>query len=287
MDTRLNKYNENNTMSRVHKNEELYQKINDGELDNFNVRSNATVIGNQEQEIDVEKIKKILDKRYNETPQRKSIRVEPKEEVSLVFEDDTKEYDLSKVLEKAKDEKVETYEESRAKKLRNTQFDILSNLNLDTTEKEEIEEEKKLSSSEEDLMKLINTITLNEAKKQEEHDDPLDLLSDLKGGDDTQVYESMIEEVKTSVIVEKKENGNENAKNVIEEVNNTVKENKNVIDNSFYTHNLFKKKDFEKDEGNEFVDDAKLSAWVKILIVIVVIAFLIGLFLFLKSFLNF
>ena len=157
MDTRTNKYNEDSRMSRVSKNNELYQIINDGELDNFNVHSNATVIGNQEREIDVEQIKKILDTRYNANqPKRRSIRIEPREE-EVHEEETTKEYDLTKVLEKAKDEKEETYEESRSKKLRNTQFDILNNLY--------IEEKKEEVKPEENLMDLINTITINEAKK--------------------------------------------------------------------------------------------------------------------------
>ena len=106
METRIDKYNESRSMSRVAKNSDLYKEINDSALDNFSVRSNATVIGNQEKEIDVEQIKKILDKRYNSAPKRKSIRIEPQEEVSRISVDDTKEYDLTKVLEKAKDEKV-------------------------------------------------------------------------------------------------------------------------------------------------------------------------------------
>ena len=162
MDTRINKYNESDKMSRVSKNSDLYKQINDSELDNFNVHSNATVIGNQEREIDVEQIKKILDKRYNDRPQRRSIRVEPREEVSRLDKEDTKEYDLTKVLEKAKDEKVETYEEVRAKKLRNTQYDILNNLNIEEAE----EKEEKKINPEENLMNLINTITINEAKKK-------------------------------------------------------------------------------------------------------------------------
>ena len=43
MDTRINKYNESDKMSRVSKNSDLYKQINDSELDNFNVHSNATV----------------------------------------------------------------------------------------------------------------------------------------------------------------------------------------------------------------------------------------------------
>ncbi len=264
METRIDKYNESRSMSRVAKNSDLYKEINDSALDNFSVRSNATVIGNQEKEIDVEQIKKILDKRYNSAPKRKSIRIEPQEEVSRISVDDTKEYDLTKVLEKAKDEKVETYEEIRAKKLRNTQYDILNNLNLDV--KEDTEEKK--IDPEENLMNLINTITINEAKKKEsvkEDIDPLDILTDLKGEDNTQVYDS-ITSVTTITEVKEKEN----------------KDKEEVIDNSFYTDNLFKKKDFE-DDSNDFVDEEKLGIGIKILIALVIIVFVVGLVLFIKS----
>ncbi len=274
MDTRINKYNESDKMSRVSKNTELYQKINNSELDNFNVHSNATVIGNQEREIDVEQIKKILDKRYNERPQRRSIRVEPREEVSRIEKEDTKEYDLTKILEKAKDEKVETYEENRAKKLRNTQYNILNNLNIEKESNDESEEKK--VDPEENLMNLINTITINEAKKREDNDDvnPLDILTDLKGDDDTQVYESMETSVRTITEIKEKEKDNSN-KNEIS--------NKETLDNSFYTSNLFDKKDFE--DENDFVEDEKVGIGIKILIVLIVIVFLVGLFLFIKSFL--
>lgn len=262
METRIDKYNESRSMSRVAKNSDLYKEINDSALDNFSVRSNAIVIGNQEKEIDVEQIKKILDKRYNSAPKRKSIRIEPQEEVSRISVDDTKEYDLTKVLEKAKDEKVETYEEIRAKKLRNTQYDILNNLNLDV--KEDTEEKK--IDPEENLMNLINTITINEAKKKEsvkEDIDPLDILTDLKGEDNTQVYDSI---TSVTTITEVKEN----------------KDKEEVIDNSFYTDNLFKKKDFE-DDSNDFVDEEKLGIGIKILIALVIIVFVVGLVLFIKS----
>ena len=60
--SRLDKYSDDKKMSRVTRNEELYKEIKDSELDGYNIRSNATVIGNQEPEIDIEKIKKILAK---------------------------------------------------------------------------------------------------------------------------------------------------------------------------------------------------------------------------------
>ncbi|CDF20211.1 unknown [Clostridium sp. CAG:609] len=279
MNTRENKYSNNVGMSRVAKNDDLYKQINNSELDNFNVRSNATVIGNQEREIDVEQIKKILDKRYNSAPKRRSIRIEERPHENIISDEPTKEYDLTKVLEKAKDEKVETYEENRAKKLRNTQYNILSNLNIDGEEKEEVK-----ATPEENLMNLINTITINEAKKLEEKNsnsndiDPLDILSDLKGDDDTQVYESMETEVTKITEIKEKENNNQ-----ITEVKN---KNQEKLDNSFYTSNLFKKNDFE-DDNKDFVDDEKIGIGIKILIVLVVVTFLVGLFLFLKSYLKF
>ncbi len=281
MNTRENKYSNNVGMSRVAKNDDLYKQINNSELDNFNVRSNATVIGNQEREIDVEQIKKILDKRYNSAPKRRSIRIEERPHENIISDEPTKEYDLTKVLEKAKDEKVETYEENRAKKLRNTQYNILSNLNIDGEEQEEVK-----TTPEENLMNLINTITINEAKKLEEKNnnsndiDPLDILSDLKGDDDTQVYESMETEVTKITEIKEKEKENNNQ---ITEVKN---KNQEKLDNSFYTSNLFKKNDFE-DDNKDFVDDEKIGIGFKILIVLVIVTFLVGLFLFLKSYLKF
>ncbi len=297
MDSRMNKYSEKDNMSRVSRNHQLYQEINDSELDSFSVKSNATVIGNQEPEIDIEKIKKILDTKYNEAPKRRSIRVEPREEESKLVDDTpTKEYDLNVILEKAKGEKSETYEEARAKKLRNTQFDILNNLKIDNTKYVDEEdgasqyetEKTEMNKAEEDLMELINTITINEAKikdaQKEEHSedefdtggvDPLSILEDLKGSEDTAVYDKMVEEVKTSatsnIVLEDKKS---------DEIKEEKEDTK--IDDSFYTKSLFKKKDFVDDE---FVD-VKPNVWIKIVIAIVIIAFAVGLFLFLRSFLN-
>lgn len=79
-------------------------------------------------------------------------------------------------------------------------------------------------------MNLINTITINEAKKQDKAVDPLDILTDLKGEDNTQVYESM--ETSVTTITEIKEKENENKKN----------ENKDTIDNSFIQTIYLKRK---------------------------------------------
>lgn len=255
MDTRMNKYNEEDTMSRVSKNNLLYKKINEESIENFDVHSNATVIGNQEDNIDIEKIKKILDTRYNSNIKRKSIRLEEEEEKEIPQLEPTKEYDLGKVLEKARDEQEESYEKVRAKKLRNTQFDILNNLNIEVDKKEQEEE-----------------------NFEEPHDDTtgteqdaIDLFSDIIG-DDTQVFEGINHEEIESA----KESG-------IVEIDKVKEEN---LDNSFYATSVFKKSDFEDENNTDFVDDDKLNIGVKILIGLVIVIFVGGLALFIKSFLK-
>ena len=278
MEERTSSNSSNGTMSRVAKNTDLYKKINDEELSNYTVRSNATVLGNQEPEIDIEKIKKILDTRYNSAPQRKSIRIEQPEDTPVTY-DDTKEYDINAVIEKAKSDKPDLYEEERAKKLRDTQYNILNNLQLDDEKEESGYSEKK----QEELMELINTITLNaekqkEIKKFDDEDGELDLLDDLKGDEDTQVYGSMSEEIKELTLEQP----------VVDSMDNIKKKDQKTeekVDDSFYTNSLFKKKDFEDDE--KIFDDNKYNIWIKVLVGLVIVAFLVGLFLFLKSFLNF
>ena len=254
MDTRMNKYNEEDTMSRVSKNNLLYKKINEESIENFDVHSNATVIGNQEDNIDIEKIRKILDTRYNSNIKRKSIKLEEEEEKEIPQLEPTKEYDLGKVLEKARDEQEESYENVRAKKLRNTQFDILNNLNIEVDKKEENENFEE---------------PLDDAAATEQ--DAIDLFSDIIG-DDTQVFEGINHEEIESA----KESG-------IVEIDKVKEEN---LDNSFYATSVFKKSDFEDENNTDFVDDDKLNIGVKILIGLVIVIFVGGLALFIKSFLK-
>ena len=98
MNSRSDKYYDKNVSvgSRTARNNQLYKEISKTEIDNFEVRSNATVIGNNRGSIDVEKIKSILDTHYNDVPKRRSIQLEKNEEQrptkSPIYE--TKEYDI-------------------------------------------------------------------------------------------------------------------------------------------------------------------------------------------------
>ena len=282
MSSRMSKYYEEDTEmpSRYHKNEALYKEINKNEIDNFEIKSNSTLLGENKDEIDVEKIKKILDTKYKETAQRKSIRLEEEKEEEPILED-TKEYDINVVLEKAKEQKDENYEEERLKKIRNTQFDILKNLNVEEkdTDEDEIEEDddtttdtkiNKDSLEEENLKTLINTIALNEHKNNE-HNTSLDILSDLKGDDNTEVLEGLKEEINSLEDDEQTESSLPKSKEI-------------EMTNSFYTSsNALKKKDFEEID-DDFKDTVEVNGvFLKVVIAIIVLVFLVGIALLIKS----
>jgi len=276
MKTRVDKYledTENFSPRRVSKNTNLYEEIKNGEIDTFNIGSNAKVIGEHDKQIDLDKIKDILEKNYQETPKKRSVKFETIEEEIPELEK-TKEYDINAILEQAREEKEVDYQKERLKKIRDTQYDILKNLELEAKNKAE-------EKSKEQLLDLINTINLNEVKQKEEKEeitsdlDPLDILSDLKGEDSTIVAgaKEFTEEMKA---LETKEWNTEELK----KDENEEKE----MDNSFYTNSMtFNKKDFSDfDDLNEKGG----GIIVKILIIIVFLAIIAGIVLFLNEFLN-
>ncbi len=281
MKTRMEKYydEENNNIAlRQQKNEKLYENIDEYEVDDYKIEANATVLDNNAKNIDVEKIKKILDTKYNKQPKRRSIVLEDEEyqepNISL---DETREYDINAILERARSEKEVDYEKERLKKIRDTQFDILNSLDIEGEEKEE--EDK--SSQNNELMDLINTITAKELEvkntKKEKDLDPLDILTDLKGSDDTVVVDGVHEEEEsvgeTSPIMSLEE---------ADKIKPTIMENKTQDLTSTLQ---FTQSDF--DDFNDLKKEVKSSrALIYIIIVIVSLIFIAGIIIFLNKFLN-
>lgn len=286
MNSRVDKYYDKSTNigSRTARNTELYKEISKTELDTFEVKSNATVIGNNRGSIDVEKIKSILDTHYNDVPKRRSIHLDLPKEETPKQEYETKEYDINVILDKARENKSENYNEDRSKKLRDTQFDILKNLDINREDFiEDYDGDSDLSDSRESeaskkLEELINTITLNEKdikrekveKKEikEEYDseeatDPLDIFEDLKGDENTAILEGLQE--KTEKLIQK-----------IEQTTS--------LDNSFFTKsNSFKKTDFEDFKDLEEKEGSSIIT--KIIIGLLLIVFILGIVILVKSFL--
>lgn len=246
-------------MSRRERNANLYKEMSNEEIENFDVNSNVKILDQNPHEIDIAKIREMLDRKYREPEVSKPLaKVEDKTYKEIDLEE-TREYDINSILEAAKDKKEEDYEVDRLKKLRNTQMDILNNLDLNMPK---VKEEKSNSAEEEKLRELIDTITL----KEEENKglDPLDLLKDLKGSENTMV----IPPVETPLMSNKDETKT------------------GEIDNSFYTtSNVFTQSDF--DDFNDLKEDVESTKTIiKVLIAVVIIAFIVGVFFILNRVLG-
>lgn len=264
MQTRMEKYTDvhEEVGQRFKKNEDLYKSISDQELDKYTVRANATVLDDNGTNIDVEHIKRILDTKYNSAPKRKSI-VIPEENVDEPSEVvETKEYDINLILEKAKENENADYDKNRFKKLRDTQYDILKELNLGSDESDA----NGVSDDKDELRELINTITQKELENREKTDDPFDLFPDLKGDDDTVVLDGMKEE--------------------IEQTLEEDKINANKIEDSFYTTTTaFTQSDFDDfDDLKKEVKGHKILLTIVTIIIIAAILFCI--YLLLDNFLS-
>ena len=311
----LNKQNHQEPLSRSDRNKILYKDINKTELDDYDIKSNATVIGNNRNSIDVDKIKSILDTHYKDGYRKKSISLEKEiakdrnvepEEPSKVFE--TKEYDINVVLDKARDEKKENYEEDKVRKLRDTQFDILKDLDID--DKPLDDEDKVINHNKSsELKNLINTISINEKELEdekaklegesisddEESDTEEDLFANLLGGDNTSVLEGAKSDLsddidklkieKISVEDETIKNNYESEDKLQQDLDKIGSDSKDDIDKSFFTKsNAIREKDFEDDaDFTKDVDDSSHNG-VKILIIILLIIFLVGIYILIRSF---
>ena len=182
--------------SRLQKNQELYREVGSLDIDDFDLNSNVSILGDNTANIDLNVIQEKLNMKYHEDRKDKGLGVDDENPLPKINLDETREYDINNILAKAKEEKEIDYEEDRLKKLRNTQYDILKNLDIEGKEEEVVEKKtnriKPNSEDEKKLLDLIDTITAKELIKKEQEDDgifegdldPLDILSDLKGDDD-------------------------------------------------------------------------------------------------------
>lgn len=266
MQTRMDKYNTTdlNVKSRTSKNKDLYENVKNSSMDGYDIKSNVAVLDNNGETINVEHVKEILDKRYSENaPKRVSITL-PKES-ELVIEDTiepTKEYDINAVLEKAKKGKNIDYNKERLKKVRETQYEILNNLDLDF---KDIEEEKN-EEKEKELINLINTITDLEkeyktSKVKKDTDYAYELLSDLKDEESTSVLPN---EIKTEQYTTEQEEDTKQEETKEEENNIEKTLNKLQID----------KKDY--DDFKDISSTETSSIIIKIILILVVIALVAG-----------
>lgn len=181
MQNRMDKYSVNpkSIGSRTEKNKDLYENVRNSSMKNYEIKSNVSVIDNDASSINVGKVRKMIDERYSDSsPKRRSIEIPEftNEETEEKIQD-TKEYDINAILAKAKVGKNVDYNKERLKKVRDTQYEILNNLDLELKREESQTKSKSQEDAENNLMNLINTITELEIKnKKVDTSDTSDLL---------------------------------------------------------------------------------------------------------------
>ncbi len=261
MATRMEKYYQQprkQTASRSKRNKDLYSQIY-----TYGKYSNIEGIAeiDNANEVDITKVKEMLKNRENYQKERQYRRLtgdyeEPAKTVPKVSprfaELEEKNYDIRDVLKEAKEHKEP---DDKERVLRNTQYNILKNIDL----KKEIRKED-YYEEENDLKDLIETIT-NTSMLNKIGDDDLaaDLLSDLKA-DDTKVGE--LNNVK-DLIQKDIENSQGNKKE---------DSNEPIYDRSFFTSSLkLNKSDFVDGE-----EKPKTSIFNVLIITILIVVMIVS-----------
>lgn len=251
MPSRMNKYYEEDTKSRLTRNDALYKSLYETS-DYSNISSVATL--EKTNEIDIEKVRQLIKDRENYKKQKeyydlikKEEQVKPKQELFL---EEEKSYDIKDVLSKAKEERqVDEKEEF----LKNKHYDYLLNSQIYNKQRE-IE----LNEKEEKLKEIINTITSTiELNKLSNKDLSLNLLDDLKGNTkeiaDTSVRKIIEEEKERKAKLDK-----ENSE----------------MDKSFYTSSInFSDKDFD-DIIPSKVEKKKTNVLIKVMLLVILLIIL-------------
>lgn len=180
MSSRMDKYKIDNSKikQRTEIKAKLYAESDIQTYNEMDLDSNVSILKGDCENIDIDKIREMLDKKYRENiPRRKSINIEAPEDDKL--EDyslyDTKEYNINEIIAKAKNEQCIDYLEERLKKLNNTNNNILENLDVGPKSQNKTNH----FNDSDELLDLINTITLLEKDNQDKKTDEASKLLDL------------------------------------------------------------------------------------------------------------
>ena len=243
MRSRLDRYNDNNstkqTISRLSKNKYLYDDLNNKigfeELVDFNTQTRIELTSLNENRRSRESYQQLKD--YQGLIKRDNAVVieEEKEEEDKVF-------DINSILEEARKNRNQIDELEKKRKLKNDEYNVLSDLNKKYLSKSGEKEEK---DEYEGLEELINTITsktlAGELKKVEEKEEG-DLLSEL-------MATNVDLQVKTPSEYEKDVTTDEIAVKVYD----NDKETEETVDNSFYTRSMdLSEHDFDEDMERKY-----------------------------------
>ena len=291
MKSRMEKYNNLGTGNRTDRNKNLYKELNKTDLSITRTYSNSRVIDEANKEIDIEKIKRYIEK-MNDGGTVSRTRIDDIEITTTMIseEEPEKDYDLNSVLEKARSKREIDYEQERSRKVNYSYDDILSQIEKYNKETLIEEDDEELNTEEQTLVNLINTISMNKKEAEE-----ADLFEDLKGSENTQVLgniNEMSEDESFKGEIKKQLNTDFSTKELMEireQVNEVLENTKELskTSNSFYTtSDVFSAKDFQEnlsddeDDEDEKVSPIKVVGIAIIAILLIVILVVIANFVF-------
>lgn len=294
MQSRMDKYNDTTVFtSRVEKNRALYEEVKNSSINDFDIEDNTKLMDNNSSRIDAGNLRNLLDNDYSDnTPKRKSIFIENEHDEKEKVQD-TKEYDINAILRKAKEGKDINYNKERLRSVRQTQYEILNNIDLTKTDESEKNYQKKKKVEEDNLMDLINTITALELKNKqnkvkEDVSEALDLFDDLNNGEEIKA-EELKHEIEKQEIVERVV---EEPKKEVAPETKVVQEKKQPVKEKTHEEHVTKtlsKLNIDMDSYDEFGDVVKgdKSTFIlKVMIFLVVILLIIGTIFILNNMLN-
>ncbi len=315
MKSRIERYydEDSDIPTRSSRNKELYDNIgNEKPLI-------KTEIEIEKNEIDISNIKNKITNR-EEYQQIKGyqeiVKTTETKEDSEVFDyekeaEEDKVYDINSILENAKASREKLDVEQKYKRLKNTSYDILSNLDLGMKDEEEqnieLELDKEIElkqdtkevvvppkhrTQEEELRELIDTITMKKIL-EDEGDLEKELLQDFSPNDEV-VPKGIFDVIERTE--EEKRNDRDTAKEIDDQLQRTLRElkeeqiEKEIVaaktddDEDFFTNSYkFSKKDFKKKnvkEKNKGVGlGIKLLIVLLIIVIILVFLYLINIFI--------
>ena len=296
---RMDRYNEesNNRPNRYEKNQELYQDIaTNQKYTNITdvTNANAFEINNSNRSYTSRESYQQMKKYQNVEPVPR-VKKELEDFNRLLKNDEKKVYDINSVLEEARKNRQEQDKLESKRKLKNTSYNILADLNQEELEKYREEKKKKIMTpEEEEFTDLINTIASKTLAGEIDKETSINLLSDLmatsvmdKVEDKSSLglEEDKKKEKQEKEELEEKEDSEEEkdktedlslSKEKLEEIaqkKDEIEKNTQKLtgaDNDFYTRSMdLSDEDFEMDD--EFKDTG-MPLILKIIIVVLIIA---------------
>lgn len=186
---RMDRYNDENTVTekRSYKNKDLYQSVvNTKTTDISDIKDVASSNAFEIQTSDGAKI--TSREKYHQMKKYQNIEPVPRvkkelDDFNYLYKDREKRiYDINSVLEEARKNRKEQDELEAKRKLQNTSYNILADLNKEELEKYREEKRKRsLENSDEtnELREIIDTITTKTLAGEIDHETSVNLLSDL------------------------------------------------------------------------------------------------------------